>query len=218
MLVHQYERASLVEAFKFLESKKNVVEDEHGNVSCRVEGGFIIKPSGMSYSKIEERHVAAVACSSTGYVVVGEKKPSVDTDQHYEIYRRNPDISSICHTHSPYATAFAIAGMGMNVACTEHADYFGHPIRCLPYAPLDQWGKIELDRTSVFEQAVLLGKHGVLICCTDENPLAAAKLAVALEAIAKKYHLVMGRCANLSSLPDGETSLWHSRYDTSYGQ
>ena len=215
MKIEKQDAVALIESFKFLDSKQNVVEDTHGNVSCRVDEGFLIKPSGMTYSSIKEDDIVAIACSNDSWVAVGTRKPSVDTDQHYEIYARNPQVKSICHTHSPYATAFAISNMSMEISCTEHADYFGHKIRCLPYSDLNNWGKIKLEDK---EQAVLLGNHGTLICCADENPMGAVKLAVALEAIAKKYNLAHNLSLTLQPMSKIETSKWHMRYNKVYGQ
>lgn len=215
MLVNNIEKAMLVDAFRFLDKKQNVVEDAHGNISCRVDGGFLIKPSGMSYDEIQVDDIVSVACSNAGFSCVGSRKASVDTEHHYEIYVRNPSVKSICHTHSPYATAFAIACETMPVCCTEHADYFGHDIRCLPYADLHDWGKtIKLDNK---EYAVLLENHGVLICSHDENPLSAVKLAVALESIAKKY-ILSKSLSGLKKMNKHEISKWFVRYNNHYGQ
>lgn len=215
MRVSNVEKAMLVDAFRFLDKKQSVVEDAHGNVSCRVDDGFLIKPSGMSYDEIQADDVVSVVCSSAGFSCVGSRKASVDTEHHYEIYARNPWVKSICHTHSPYATAFAIAGVTMDVCCTEHADYFGHDIVCLPYADLHNWGKsIKLDSE---EHAVLLQKHGVVVCSHDENPMSAVKLAVALESIAKKY-ILASSLNTLHKMNKNEISKWFTRYNNHYGQ
>ncbi len=204
-----------IEALRFLDSKQNVVEDAHGNLSCRTLDGILIKPSGMSYSEIES--IDLVETDYTGKVTgrFKSRKPSVDTSQHIEIYSRNERVKSICHTHSPYATAFAIAGKSMDVMCTEHADYFGHKIICLEFDSFDEWGKIVLGNN---EQAVLLGKHGTLICSNSNDPMSAVKLAIALESIAKKYVLASSISGLFYPLAGSEIKRWNLRYYNDYGQ
>jgi L-ribulose-5-phosphate 4-epimerase len=206
----------MIEAFRFLDAKQNVVEDTHGNISSRgAHGldGFYIKPSGMSYSSITVNDLVLLSVENIEFKV-GHLKESVDSSEHRKIYKLNPQVKSICHTHSPYATAMAIAGLSLPVLCTEHADYFGHEIACLKHQTYDKWGEFVLEEN---EQAVLLGQHGVLICSHDNNPMSAVKLAVALEAIAKKYYFVWNM-AGPSPLSSDEVNRWHQRYKNSYGQ
>lgn len=205
----------LVKAFRFLDRQQAVVEDSHGNVSCRVFPKVIlIKPSGMPFGKIKRDDVCEVRSADDGIVCVDYRRPSVDTEQHLEIYERNPWVMSICHTHSPYATAWAIRGESIPVLCTEHADYFGHPIRCLPYANLDEWGEISLREN---ERAVLLGKHGTLLVSKKQDPMSVVKLAVALEAVAKKAAIARSLGATVE-MRSGEVAMWHERYQGGYGQ
>lgn len=205
----------LVKAFRFLDRQQTVVEDSHGNVSCWVlPGTILIKPSGMPFGEIGREDVCLVSSADDGIVCPSRRRPSVDTEQHLEIYKRNPWVMSICHTHSPYATAWAIRGEPIPVLCTEHADYFGHPIRCLPYANLDEWGAISLREN---ERAVLLGKHGTLLLSQKQDPMSVVRLAVALEAVAKKALLARSLGATVE-LRSGEVAMWHERYQGGYGQ
>lgn len=201
----------LVESFRMMDRAKSVVEDEHGNVSCRSgNDAFLIKPSGMRYDLIQEYDIPTIMFDGP---VVGGKRPSVDTDQHRTIYEKNPWIGSICHTHSPYATACAIANIGLNICCTEHADYFGHSIECFNYDGFE-WGKHIFPP---FWRAVLLRGHGTLTFSPDRDPRTAVKLTIALEAICKKYTIALGLSPNgLTELPDAQQ--WNDRYQNDYGQ
>jgi L-ribulose-5-phosphate 4-epimerase len=201
----------MLSALNIMAKSQNIIEDTHGNVSYRDDFSFQIKPSGMEYAEI--RHDDLVDVNIHTGDVTGRRKPSVDAEHHRSIYLRNPGVGAICHTHSPYATAFAIRGEDLSVLCTEHADYFGHPIRCLPFASLDRWGWIDL---KAGERAVLLGRHGVLTFARERNPVSAVKLAIALEAIAKKY--LLSRAMFLDPLDDYEVQKWHDRYQNRYGQ
>lgn len=205
------------DALHLMGRSQSVIEDTHGNVSCRDRDTIYIKPSGVPYADIHASDVCQIGLELGEELRQNGLRPSVDTEHHRSIYRRNPRVGSICHTHSPYATAWAIAGRDLEVSCTEHADYFGHPIRCLPFASLDQWGWIDL---CGIEQAVLLGKHGVLICANDRDPSSAVKLAIALEAIAKKYTIAAQLNWQVPGEPLNpyEVSKWHDRYQRRYGQ
>lgn len=209
-------REELVNAFKFLAKKQNIVEDAHGNVSVFDNGLLYIKPSGMDYEEITTGDVVvAVPLGNGNFIPVGDRNPSVDTRHHLDIYRRHNNVRAICHTHSPFATAFAISQWNVAVHCTEHADYFGHEIRVLPYKDLDNWSKYVILEEG--ERAVLLGNHGTLTF--GKTPLEAVKLAVALESICKKYayaKLLGDTCASVFN--ETEIKKWHDRYMNSYGQ
>lgn len=204
----------MLSALNIMAKSQNVIEDTHGNVSYRDDTTFTIKPSGMAYSEITYEDLVTVNIH-TGEVESGRRKPSVDAEHHRAIYLRNPGVGAICHTHSPYATARAISERSMPVHCTEHADYFGHTIRCLPFASLDRWGWIDLQAQ---ERAVLMAMHGTLTFARTRNPVEAVRLAIALEAIAKKYSLAEQFVAPLTTLDDYEVQKWHDRYQNRYGQ
>lgn len=215
--IHPHARQQLAHGLAQMAAQQHVIEDTHGNLSCRRDGFICIKPSGVEYIHIVPGDVCTLRLDDLSPIFSGHLKPSVDTAQHAQIYRENPWVNSICHTHSPYATAFAIARRSIRVMCTEHADYFGHEIRCCDYAGLDDWGAFVFPEPH--ERAVLLGGHGVLTFSDDPDPFAAVKLAVAVEAIAKKYVIASGISGVLQSLEQSEVRRWHDRYTKGgYGQ
>lgn len=57
-------------------------------------------------------------------------RPSSGTETHLELYRRFPEIGSIVHTHSPWATIWAQLGRDIPPLGTTHADDFGAQILC----------------------------------------------------------------------------------------
>src|SRR5204863_6554846 len=48
-----------------------------------------------------------------GRVVEGRHRPSSESRMHTAIYRTREDAGAIVHTHSPYATAFAVLERGI---------------------------------------------------------------------------------------------------------
>lgn len=201
-------------AFKLMAKRNDVLQDTHGNLSVRVDDEILIKPSGVPYNLINELcHLKILNNGSTINIRNNGLKPSVDLIHHVAIYLDNPDVMSICHTHSPYVVAFAIAGKNIECACTEHADYFGDDIKCCDYRDLDSWG-LDLDRNEN-SKAVLLENHGALTFADD--PLKAVNLAIQLENVARKNFLAM-QLTSVSSMSKKEIKKWHERYNNSYGQ
>ena len=104
--------------------KKNLVIHNFGNVSIKLDTNhFIIKPSGVNLEKIVPKDMPVVNIL-TGKKVKGNLKPSSDTRTHLEIYKQYPDIKSITHTHSTFATVWAQAGKAIPLIGTTHADYW----------------------------------------------------------------------------------------------
>lgn len=103
--------------------KYDLVKFTWGNVSEIDEDSKIIaiKPSGVDYDKLKVDDIVLV--NLDGEIVEGDKKPSSDTKTHLEIYKKFPEVKGIVHTHSPYATSWAQAGIDIPCFGTTHADY-----------------------------------------------------------------------------------------------
>ena len=121
--------------------------------------------------------------------------------------------------YSPYAVAFAAAARHLYPYTTEQADYFGNTVFVKDYAGLNDWGKdLHIGEN---EKACLLQNHGALTFGRDCHE--AVKLAIALENIAKKNHLIETLMRDESQmkmvrLPIFEVNKWHERYNNVYGQ
>ena len=79
-----------------------------GNVSAidREKGLVVIKPSGVDYDTMKASDMVVVDLD--GNVVDGNLKPSSDTPTHLVLYKASPEIGGVVHTHSTYATAWAL--------------------------------------------------------------------------------------------------------------
>ncbi|MBR2988923.1 MAG: L-ribulose-5-phosphate 4-epimerase [Clostridia bacterium] len=104
--------------------KYNLITLTWGNVSAISEDGkfVVIKPSGVDYDIMTADMMVVTDCSGT--VVEGELNPSSDLPTHLELYRNYPQIKSVVHTHSRWATATAQAEMPVECYGTTHADHF----------------------------------------------------------------------------------------------
>jgi L-ribulose-5-phosphate 4-epimerase len=187
-----------------------------GNASGidRQRGLVIIKPSGMDYDKL--RPTDMVVVDLEGRKVKGKWKPSVDLPHHLYLYKHRPEIGGIIHTHSNYATAFALLGRSLPVYLTAIADEFGAEVPCAPYVDNvgDHIGETILKYMGK-APAILLAHHGVF--SWGPTPRAALKSAVMLEDVAKTCFLA-SLLGQPKPLPPQEVKKWWDRYHTTYGQ
>lgn len=173
-----------------------------------------IKPSGVDYDTMHAATMVPVTLS-TGEVR-SDLRPSVDLPHHLFLYRNDPAIRSVIHTHSNYATAFAACGRPVPLVLTAIADEFGGEIPCAPY--IDNEGDnigqgILKYRTQA--PAILLGNHGVF--AWGKSPKDALKAAIMVEDVAKTVHLAL-QIGDPTPLDPAEAMKWWDRYHNRYGQ
>jgi L-ribulose-5-phosphate 4-epimerase len=201
--------------------RAGLVTMHSGNASGidRDSGTVLIKPSGMDYEKLTPALLVATDLHG-GKLSTGEPgdqlNPSVDLPHHLYLYAHCPDIGGIVHTHSNYATSFALLNRPIPAHLTAIADEFGPEIPCAPYA--DNAGSHigeAIVRYRTAAPAILLAHHGAFTFGPDAR--AALKAAVMLEDVAKTCHLAM-LLGKPATLPAEEIQKWFERYHTSYGQ
>jgi len=196
--------------------RAGLVTMHSGNASGidRKRGLVVIKPSGMDYDKM--RPADMVVTDLEGRKVRGNWKPSVDLPDHLYIYKHRLDIGGIIHTHSNYATSFALLGRSIPACLTAIADEFGEAIPCAPYVDnqADHIGKAIVEHMGK-APAILLAQHGAF--AWGPTPRDALKAAVMLEDVAKTCHLAL-LLGEPKPLPPEEIKKWWDRYHTIYGQ
>lgn len=106
-----------------------------GNVSVadHSQGVFAIKPSGVDYPELTPEKMVIV--DFDGNIISGALRPSSDTKTHAVLYKHCPEMISIVHTHSTYATAWAQSLRDIPNYGTTHADHTVADIPCAP--PMD---------------------------------------------------------------------------------
>jgi len=182
-------------------------------IDCK-RGLVLIKPSGMDYDRL--RPVDMVVTDLEGRKMKGKWKPSVDLPHHLYLYKHCPEMGGVIHTHSNYATAFALLGRPIPVYLTAIADEFGAEVPCMPYVDNlgDHIGETILKHMGK-APAVLLGQHGAF--AWGPTPREALKAAVMLEDIAKTCFLAL-LLGEPKPLPPEEVKKWWDRYHSTYGQ
>ncbi len=191
-----------------------LVAGTSGNASGREGDYVVIKPSGVSYSELSPLDLVVVDLD--GEVLEGTLKPSVDTESHLAIYRGLPHVQGIVHTHSTYATVFALLGSPLPVYLTEMADYFGADVPVTDYAPVggEEIGKEVVTKIGT-GKAVLVRRHGVFT--VGNTPGDALKAAVLLEHSAKIVHHAMLQ-GTPQPMPEDELLRCYREYHDKYGQ
>ncbi|RYG38317.1 hypothetical protein EON81_03950 [bacterium] len=178
-------------------------------------GHLVIKPSGVDYDALTPDMLVEVDLA-TGEKLDEQLKPSVDLPHHLFLYRNMPEIRSVIHTHSNYATAFAAVNRPIPLVLTAIADEFGAEVPCAPY--VDNEGEHIGEAILKFRNrapAVLMGNHGVF--AWGESPKSALKAAVMVEDVAKTVWLAM-QIGTPVSIPPEEAEKWYDRYHNRYGQ
>jgi L-ribulose-5-phosphate 4-epimerase len=189
-----------------------------GNVSARVPDDelMVIKPSGVAYDELTPQRM--VLCDLDGTPVEGSLAPSSDAATHGYIYRHLPAVGGIAHTHSPYATAWAIRGEPIPCVMTAIADEFGGEIPVGPFALIgdEAIGRGVVETLAEHRSsAVLMRAHGVF--ALGESAREAVKAAVMCEDAARIVHVAraLGPLEPLD--PESVDALYH-RYQKAYGQ
>ncbi|MDR1894428.1 MAG: class II aldolase/adducin family protein [Spirochaetales bacterium] len=182
-------KAKIVEAALFIQ-KSGLVTGTSGNISARLpEGGLaVITPSGIPYESYSPEIMCLVDLRGTP--IEGRFAPSSETPLHTLIYRRVERAAAIVHTHSLYATTFAV---------------LGQPIPALGVEGLG-FGEAEIPVTAAYEtagseelaasveallqehpqtNALLLRSHGLVVFAGDLDE--ALSLAQGVERTARIY-------------------------------
>jgi L-fuculose-phosphate aldolase len=139
----------------------------HGNVSVRVPGAaemyFTAGPSLRDHPAS-----AVVRVGLDGTLLEGELPPiqGAVVAMHTAMYADQPDVGCVLHTHSPYATAYAVAHRP--IGCwIEALAMFGLPdgVPVAGYGPRGSDEAVANIRAAASPgvPAVLLANHGVLV-------------------------------------------------------
>jgi L-fuculose-phosphate aldolase len=157
-----------------------------GNISIidRKNDVMAITPSGMDYFEMTCEDI--VLCDRRGHVIEGHCSPSSEMAFHQQLYDHRPDIGSVVHTHSVYATTLAC--LQREIPAVHYlVGFSGHKVPLAPYAT---FGTPELARsiTSTIGQhnAVLLAHHG-LVAVGKDLPTAFT-VAEEIEFVARVYY------------------------------
>jgi L-fuculose-phosphate aldolase len=159
----------------------------HGNISIRVPGrDEILYTTAPTLSGFQESSI--VRLHLDGSILDGEVPPiaAAVIPMHTAIYQERPDTGCVLHTHSPYATAFAVANRPIE-GWTETFGIFGLedgvPLAGYGARGSEQAVQNIKDALTARTRAVLLANHGVL--CFHTTPAMAVMMNVIVEEAAQ---------------------------------
>ncbi len=198
--------------------KNNLVAWTSGNISARdpETGLVVIKPSGIKFVDLTPGNMVVV--SVEGEIVEATHKASSDTASHCYIYRHMPHVNGVVHTHSRYATAFAVLGREIPCVTTAMADEFGGPIPCGGFQLVggeDIGQEVVKTLRDVQSPSCILQNHGVF--ATGKTAEAAVKAAIMTEDNAAIVWTAL-QMGTPIPIADSDIAKLYRRYQNVYGQ
>lgn len=184
-----------------------------GNFSSRDKetGYFVITPSAIDRDHLAPRDMIVMDLEYNVIENESNLKPSSEVMVHTAIYKKRPDIMSIVHTHSHYATAFAVLNKPIPAVVYEIVS-LNTKNGEIPVAPYQRPGTLELGESianaMLESDAVLMEKHGAIAGGSDIQD--AYLRANYLEDMAKIYHfaLTANNGVEPNPLPKHELQSW----------
>lgn len=161
-----------------------------GNLSVfdRESGKIYITPGSFPYEKMTPEDIMAIDLD--GNILEGKHSPSSEWRMHAAIYRADKRVNAIVHTHSPYATAFAINHMRIPAVLYEMVFFLGGDI---PVAEGAIPGTPEVGENCVpvlkERNGCLMANHGAL--AVGDTLDRAYTRAVYIEDAAKAYSVAL---------------------------
>lgn len=162
---YEDERRAIVEYAKRMYDEK-LVSATSGNISIRIpdrSDAFAITPSSERYATMTGARIVIMTIDGELLQCPEDARPSSEWRLHAELYRHKEAIHAVCHTHSPYATAWASLREAIPLVLAEMQPWLGGSVEVAPYAAL---GTLEVAMNVVNaigeRGACLLANHGVV--------------------------------------------------------
>ncbi len=177
-------RDELIKAARQMNSI-GINQGSSGNLSSRIEGGFLITPSSMAYEEMQAEDLVALDLHGNP-ILETHRQPSSEWQLHAEIMAKRPEIRAILHCHSIHATAISCHEKPIPSFHYMTAVAGGNDIRCAQYATFGT-RKLSLLAVDALKNhlACLLAHHGQIALGT--NLKLALKVAVEVETLAHIY-------------------------------
>lgn len=191
-------RQAVVDGANFLVRVGAISMSHHGNFSVRVPNtDTILLTATSSFDNLKPENLALLDLD--GRLLEGQINPTNAeiVHMHAVVYKQRPETGAVVHTHSTYATSFALASR--SIGCSYEALVRAEMIDGVPlarYGPRGSAASVDNIAAALSgaknTKAVLLENHGVLAFGADPAAAARANLIVEEAAQMAVYAEVLG--------------------------
>lgn len=136
-----------------------------GNLSARTsDNTILITPTRQDKERIKPHMILEIDMEGN-LLDKTDLLPSTELGMHLEVYKLRPDLGSVLHNHSAYATAFALVGRPLANDMAESFMFYGGDIPVCPYGRpatdevFKDFKKYFVDRD---KDVLLLANHGLV--------------------------------------------------------
>lgn len=136
-----------------------------GNVSVRIDGGWLMTPTGVSMGEIDPERISRL--DNNGEWISGDK-PTKESLLHLAMYKRRPTARAVVHLHSTHSVAVScLADIDTENVLPPLTAYYVMRVGILPlipYFPPGDQGLVQaVDKLASNHHAVLLANHGPVV-------------------------------------------------------
>ena len=163
-----------------------------GNISVRMEDGWLMTPTGCSMGNIEPKKISKLDIN--GNLISGDP-PTKESFLHLAMYEKRPQDSAVVHLHSTHSVAVScLDDINPKNVLPPITAYYVMRIGTLPLIPYFPPGDIKLAKVvremASEHHAVLLANHGPVVSgkCLQDAVYATEEL----EETAKLFLLLHG--------------------------
>jgi 3-dehydro-4-phosphotetronate decarboxylase len=197
--VNESQAREQIAAFGASLFNRGLTAGSSGNLSMRLDDGWLITPTNACLGRIDPGRIAKL--DWTGKLLSGDP-PSKEAPLHLGMYQVRAGANAVVHLHSTYSAAVScLSGLSSESCIPPLTAYFVMKIGRLPLVPYHRPGDPKLGsavrKLAVRNHAVLLANHGPVVAGAS---LETAVYAVEeLEETAKLFLLLHGRDTRLLS-------------------
>jgi len=201
--------------------RDGLCKHKSGNFSARDKetGYVVITPTSLDRDLLTPRDMVVLDMNGKIMENLSGLMPTSESLMHLKIYETRPDAFAIAHTHSAFATTFALLNKSIPAIVFEVAT-MGITKGRVPVAPYGRPGTVEL-ADSVVEaakesQCFLLEKHGAV--AFDKDIYEAFLKAAYIEELAELYYraITVANGAEPDAFEQAELDRW--QYPTAIRQ
>ncbi|MBX6422732.1 class II aldolase/adducin family protein [Thermosulfurimonas sp. F29] len=165
-------------------AREGLITGSEGNLSLHLGDRILITPSGRLKAELSVEDLAEV--SPEGTILCG--RPTSELPMHLAVYRQNPEIRAVVHTHPPYTLALSLSGFDFRKHYLAEGALLLGEIAVVPYLPP---GSEELARAvaEVLDETrvAVLERHGAVTAGRDLHE--AVNLSLILEKVCRVVYL-----------------------------